>query len=96
VGLWYTRSGDPVSLKHWDGESTSLAFDAESGETHLLEPLSFEILRLVDASSPCSHEYLVKELTPLIDSEKPVDVGALIDSCLKKLESTGLVKQQPH
>ena len=95
MSLWTRVSRLRLRFKEWEGEARCVVFDPISCDTHSLEPLASEVLRLID-EAPRSAQMLIRELGPLIEGAASADVGALIDSCLMKLESVGLIRHPSH
>lgn len=88
--MWSKVSSESLLFKEWDDDSSCVVFDPGCGDTHLLEPLASEILRLIDRA-PCSSELLAEHLGPLLEDVEPANVIDLIDSCMATLEGAGLV-----
>ena len=71
-----------------------VAYDLLSGHTHLLEPLSTELLRRLEAG-PKTTDELAAALTADFDFAPEDDVPALTADALAKLRELGMVDAVP-
>jgi PqqD family protein of HPr-rel-A system len=81
-----------VVTRGWFNES--VAYDIRTGDTHLLEPLSTELLRRLEAGPKTSDE-LAAALAADFDFAPDDDVPALTAGALAKLCELGMVEVVP-
>ncbi len=93
--LWARVSAEGLQFKEWGEDTVSVVFDPIGGDTHLIEPFARELLLHINDSAQTTPS-LVSALGPLIDDVSQSDLGALIDSCLSRLENAGLIKRVPN
>lgn len=87
------RLGTLVDL-HWHSwDDESVVFDSASGDTHLFEPISVEVLRFIEESvTPQSMYDIVQHLLPMLDESE----AALLEHTQKVIATfnrLGLVEQ---
>jgi PqqD family protein of HPr-rel-A system len=78
--------------RHWSGET--VIFDTRTGDTHLLDPLSSELLRRLEAGPKTSDE-LAAALAAEFDFAAEDDVPALTAGALAKLRELGMIDVVP-
>lgn len=77
---WYT----------WDEES--VVFDQASGDTHLFEPISVEVLQLIEESeTSLSMHDIVQHLLPMLN-ESEEDVMSHVQKVMATFNRLGLVE----
>jgi PqqD family protein of HPr-rel-A system len=76
-------------IRTWGGEE-AVVYDAASGDTHLLEPLAVELLRLLEDGERESGA-LLGELETAIDPEDAQHARHAAQSCLSRLQDIRLV-----
>ncbi len=86
--------GDRLALHSWAGEDLSIVYSPMRGDTHLLGPLAFECIRLID-SGPRSTEVLVTEVEELVAADDRRDLLDSVQSVLRELQNLGLVTNDP-
>lgn len=79
-------------VRYWSDEA--VIYDLSSGSTHLLEPLSTELLRRLEAGPKTSDE-LAAALTADFDFSAEDDVPALTATALAKLRELGVIDVVP-
>lgn len=84
-----TRS---IATRNWSDET--VAYDIRTGNTHLLEPLSTELLRRLEAGPKTSDE-LAAALAADFEFAPEDDVPALTAGALAKLRELGMVDAVP-
>ena len=85
-------SGCRFVVRSFGGES--VGYDVRSGNTHLLEPLSSELLRRLEAGPKTSDE-LAAALAADFDFAPDDDVPVLTAGALAKLRELGMVDVVP-
>lgn len=91
---WSLRGQEGLRVRAWPGESAAVAYCERSGNTHLLDPLSAELLSML-GSAPRTAEALLAELADSFDGATPAQVLGCIAAALRQLEALGLVQGQP-
>ncbi|WP_282606860.1 HPr-rel-A system PqqD family peptide chaperone [Pelagibius sp. Alg239-R121] len=81
---------EPGSLVWRSFDSYSLLFNERSGDTHVLDPLSREILDLL-MEAPHDETSLVRELSSLMEGQDPAKLEAAIHETLEAFDSAGLI-----
>jgi len=78
--------------RHWSGET--VIFDTRTGDTHLLDPFSSELLRRLEAG-PKSSDELAAALAADFDFAPEDDIPALTAGALAKLRELGMIDVVP-
>jgi len=92
AGVW--RLVQPALCHQWDGEQLVVVFQPASGDTHLLDALSAEVLRLL-TDAPQSAVWVWQRLlerTGLSAEEFPL---ARLQTVLAQLEQLDLIERVP-
>jgi PqqD family protein of HPr-rel-A system len=71
-------------------DSYSLLFNERSGDTHVLDPLSREILDLL-REAPHDEASLLRELGSLIDGQAPEALEHAVQQVLESFDAAGLI-----
>ncbi len=79
-------------VRQWDDEPLSVVYDPVRGDTHLLDALLVEILRLL-SEQPQSGADLYAGLADVIDGGNFAEALSSINDSLARLEEMGLVKK---
>lgn len=91
--VWYVP--EPGRLVWQAFDSYSLLFNQRSGNTHILDPLSREILDLL-LESPRDEDALLRELTALVGDEDPEALNGAIAEALLAFDAAGLIFPAYH
>jgi PqqD family protein of HPr-rel-A system len=91
--FWTDASPEAVRVKQWDGDPLSIVYQPLSGDTHLLDPLPVELLRLVGAQ-PQTLAQLAAELADALCALDTADALDLLENSLVKLQEMGLVQRR--
>ena len=88
--LWYPVSDDSFHFRSWDDDGFAVVYIVDNGDTHLIESMALELLRLIQVS-PRTAESMATSLADIFSSE---EYDAILDSVnltLFKLLDVGLV-----
>ncbi len=88
----YEAATHTVVTRVWSNES--VAYDTRTGDTHLLEPLSTELLRRLE-SGPKTSDELAAALAADFEFAPEDDVPALTANALAKLRELGMIDVAP-
>ncbi|TQV83666.1 HPr-rel-A system PqqD family peptide chaperone [Denitrobaculum tricleocarpae] len=91
--LWYVPESGSLVWRSFD--SYSLLYNERSGNTHVLDPLSREILDLLQ-ESPRDERALLQELTSLVGDDDPEALREAIGEALVAFDSAGLIFPAYH
>lgn len=89
---WQRNPATRFASRAWADEA--VVYDALTGDTHLLEPLSTELLRRLEAGPKTSDE-LAAALAADFEFAPEDDVPALTAGALAKLRELGMVDAVP-
>lgn len=88
--LWSLASPAQLFIRVWEDDETAVAYDARSGDTHLIEPLGLEVLSLL-RDEPNTIESINLQLASLYAPEDHVSVFDLIPTILRDMHDVGLI-----
>lgn len=91
--LWHVPEPDSLVWRSFD--SYSLLFNERSGNTHVLDPLSREILDLLQ-EAPRDETSLVRELTSLLEGQDPEALADAVHEALRAFDTAGLIFPAYH
>ncbi len=91
--VWYVP--EPGSLVWQSFDTYSLLFNERSGNTHVLDPLSREILDLLQ-ELPRDETALLQELTSLVGDDDPEALSKAIGEALVAFDAAGLIFPAYH
>ena len=91
IFLWHVISPDDLLWEAWETEYT--LFDRNSGETHLINELPAQILRILTESPKTTFD-LTEELSRLCEVENNEHWRQQTLTTLGNLESLGLIETQ--
>ena len=91
-GVW--RLVGPALYRHWEGEQLVVVFQPASGDTHLLDTLSAEVLRLLSPTPQTAAAIWQRlmERTGLTTEQFPF---ARFQTVLAQLEQLDLIERVP-
>lgn len=93
MARWHTVPAEDLTWHVLDGEL--VVHNAQSGSTHLLEPLAGEVLRALAAGSPgLSVRDLVLRMRGDSAIDEPADWYALIEAILSEFQRLGLAERE--
>ena len=78
----------------WNTEECDVVYNAQSGDTHLLDRVAVELLQLIMVS-PRSTEQLVVAIGDLLVPEDRGHVRDVVDAVLFSLQYIGLICNSP-
>lgn len=87
---WSAVRGERFRVHSWSDEE-GVVFDTHSGDTHLLEPLTFELLRRLQAASPRSAHALLGDIAGIVDAFDAGRARAAVEASLRRMRDMGLV-----
>jgi PqqD family protein of HPr-rel-A system len=79
-------------VRNWD--DVSVHYDAQTGDTHLIDPFATELLRRLEAGPKTSDE-LAAALAADFDFAAEDDIPALTATALAKLRELGMIDVVP-
>jgi PqqD family protein of HPr-rel-A system len=91
AGPW--RIGAPITLRDWDGDYA--VFNPLSGSTHLLDIVSGEVLRALQAG-PATTAVVCEHVARFLGVENDERVTRRIAGVLAELDQLGLIEPAPH
>jgi PqqD family protein of HPr-rel-A system len=87
---WELAEGCRLHWISWDDEY--VVFDEGSGDTHLLDFLAFEVLKVLEQSSG-SEQALVERVVARLGLDPDIDLERRIREAIAKFRDAGLVEQ---
>lgn len=92
ISRWHTVCREALTWRQLDGEVA--VYNAQSGSTHLLEPLAGDVLRtLVEEGSGMTVPDLISRLRGNVAADDFSDWFAAIENVLSEFERLGLAEQ---
>jgi PqqD family protein of HPr-rel-A system len=88
-GPWQLAEGCRLHWKAWDDEF--VIFDEGSGDTHLLDPLAAEVLKLLE-QSPGDVADLARRTVARLDLAPDPDLAARVLELVRRFAAAGLVE----
>ena len=89
-GEWELAEGCRLHWISWDDEY--VVFDEGSGDTHLLDFLASEVLKVLEQSSG-SEQALVERVVARLGLDPDIDLERRIREAIAKFRDAGLVEQ---
>ena len=86
---WARSAEGRFAVKQWD--DGAVVYDIIAGDTHVVEPLVMELLRLLELRSPRTIAELTAELVPLLPEESEVAISDATSGAISRLSEIGLV-----
>lgn len=77
------------SLVSFDDEA--VVFDAASGDTHYLSPLSFAILGILQSRPTLDAAGVERQLADIYDIDPAMPLTASVEDALERMRSTGIL-----
>ena len=93
VPAWRITGGCRLHWRAWGEES--IVYDAASGDTHLLDPLSAEVLKALERSSMATAQ-LAELLGARLESVPEGELSSHISALLPRLHDLGLIESVPQ
>ena len=87
---WRAPSGSLLRWRSWEHEF--IVYDSGSGQTHLLDPIAAETLRILERVSASPHE-LFQLLAESLQIKPDGELSSYLEKLLPKLERLGLVER---
>jgi len=87
--VWRLNPGPPLPLRTWDGEV--VVYNPLSGDTHLLDVLTSELLRVIIAG-PATVAALREAAATLLDVPDDDSLGQHVGQALAALDESGLIE----
>ena len=88
-------SAEPFLFHGWEDEEFAVVYVPASGDTHMIELLALELLRLIQADPSRTSEQLAASLAVLLETELSVSLHESVDAALQKLADVGLITCSP-
>jgi len=87
--VWRVASRTPLRWRGWNGDW--VVYHPGSGDTHLLDPLAADALRLLEAS-PAGVAALIERLAGSAAAPAAEKLGAAVESMLRVFDEVGLIE----
>jgi PqqD family protein of HPr-rel-A system len=87
-GRWF-------DFKEWEADDT-VVYDTASGDTHVVDAVSIELLNLLRQNPGLSTESLVADLRKVFDAELDAEIAARVECGLARLQRIGLIAARPR
>ena len=91
--IWRISSPQPLSIRCWDGDYA--VYNPLSGNTHILDILSGEVLRTIVAGNSRSGE-LIRRVAEFLEIPADDQTCKRLDEILQELDELGLIEQVPE
>ena len=85
------RLTDRLRCKDWEGDA-AVVYDIASGDTHVVDALAMELLRMLAQDAQASAESFLSELRAIYGGEVP----ARVERSLGQLQELGLMAARPR
>ena len=90
VPRWRAPSGSLLRWRSWDDEF--IVYDSGSGQTHLLDPIAAETLKILEGVSASAHE-LFQLVAESLQIKPNGELTSYLEKLLPKLERLRLVER---
>jgi PqqD family protein of HPr-rel-A system len=87
---WQLAEGCRLHWKAWDDEF--VVFDEGSGDTHLLDPLAAEVLKVLE-ESPGKVSELARRVVARLDLAPDTDLSERVSELVERFVAAGLVER---
>lgn len=89
---WQALPEDVLTVEHW--EPDSIVYNCLSGETHQLNSVAVEVLKLLQAKPGCT-ETLSDQICAILDLENKAAMVAQIRRLITEFDNLGLISPVP-
>ena len=93
--VWKFCAGAELLIRQWDDDELCVVYQPLSGDTHLIDLLSMEILHLVKLRDRTVGD-LLAEICPDLTDEPLVEASQQLVAALDKLRQMGFVDTTPQ
>ena len=87
-GIWDIPGNEQLSWRSWDGDY--VVFHAFSGQTHRLDLLSGEVLKVM-MDGPVSAEVICTRVAAFLETDNDTHVAQAVTKLISGLEDAGLI-----
>lgn len=88
---WHAPYGRSLLVRQWEEEALCVVYHPLNGDTHLLDPLPAELLRLLTERAYSSPE-LLADLSDVFAAVDAREAGDLLERSLATLREMGLIQ----
>jgi PqqD family protein of HPr-rel-A system len=89
--FWHAPHGRTLLVRQWDEEVLCVVYHPLNGDTHLLDALPAELLRLL-TDKPCTTPELLADLSDVFADVDAQQAADLLERSLATLREMGLVQ----
>jgi PqqD family protein of HPr-rel-A system len=89
LASWRTTVEDPLPLREWDGDY--VVYNALSGDTHVLDIVTGEVLRTIMARRACGSD-LCRHIAHFLDVPNDAAIEQQVGGILTALDRLGLIE----
>lgn len=98
--IWRASFSATSHIKMWDDDDAGVLYDARTGDTHFLDPVAMELLRLLSLSPrsiAAMAETLVSDMSPAFDDRPSLSASLLdrVTRAVQRLQDCGLASSLP-
>jgi PqqD family protein of HPr-rel-A system len=86
---WQITPGCRLLRRAWDDES--IVYNTGSGDTHLLDHLSSEVLKSLE-ESPQNLPQLTARFSPILNVDSEQELASFLSDLLPRLQNLGLIE----
>ncbi|WP_184415166.1 HPr-rel-A system PqqD family peptide chaperone [Rhodocyclus tenuis] len=86
----YGLYSSSLVFRHFDGGDLSVVFDPRSGDTHLLDAVSFETCQVL-VSGPATVDQIKRSMLVEFTAEDPAMICQAVDAAIERLRYSGLL-----
>jgi PqqD family protein of HPr-rel-A system len=86
---WYVPDNNPILLEEWDNEA--VVYNPNSGETHQLDRLSVDVLKLIK-TQPVSLDTLTESIRTLYQVEDNYGLEPQLEGLILQFDTLGLIE----
>ena len=88
--VWLYKRTGAIRIRCWPDEDVAVVYREESGDTHLVDAFSLELLKRV-GDEPKSARQLEGELSSLVAQDERMLLASSVESSLLQLQSVDLI-----
>lgn len=89
---WSVGHSGNLRIRNWDNEELHVVFDVTSGDTHLLDDLSLQLLHLISAQASTTSTLTDAVADHFAEGERR-EMEEFVDATLLHLQDSGLASR---
>lgn len=92
---WRITRGSRLLLRSWDDDEV-VVYNTLSADTHVLDSLTGEVLKILIDSSPVTEEHIAGQIRQRLEVARNQDSPSFLSGRLNDLCHLGLIESEPQ